>query len=86
MHPGQLCAFFSGTAQFMFRTFGDMLRVPKSGGHPAPRDRGRSAPTGPNGALRGSDSAKVGDPHTTGPEAGGAALRAAPPASGSEGG
>eukprot|EP00969_Alexandrium_andersonii_P213299 9419010-Alexandrium_andersonii.AAC.1 len=40
-------------------------------------------PNGPNGPFCGSESVKVGDPHSTGPSAGGAALRAAPLALGS---
>eukprot|EP00969_Alexandrium_andersonii_P315748 13951294-Alexandrium_andersonii.AAC.1 len=39
---------------------------------------GPSAPNGPNGPLRGSESTKAGDPHSAGPSAGGAALRAPP--------
>eukprot|EP00969_Alexandrium_andersonii_P234675 10361055-Alexandrium_andersonii.AAC.1 len=48
--------------------------------NPARGGRGPVAPSGPS-ALRGSESAKVGDLHSAGPSAGGAALRAAPPGS-----
>eukprot|EP00969_Alexandrium_andersonii_P319519 14115075-Alexandrium_andersonii.AAC.1 len=41
---------------------------------------------GPNGPLRGCESAKAGDPHSAGPGAGVAALRAPLSALGSEAG
>eukprot|EP00969_Alexandrium_andersonii_P098227 4336071-Alexandrium_andersonii.AAC.1 len=54
--------------------------------NPARGGGGPSAPSGPSSPLRGSESAKVGDPHSAGPSAGGAALRAAPLALGSAAG
>eukprot|EP00969_Alexandrium_andersonii_P027057 1179981-Alexandrium_andersonii.AAC.1 len=51
--------------------------------NPARGGNGPRAPNGPNSLFRGSASAKVRDPHSAGPSAGGAALRVAPPASGS---
>eukprot|EP00969_Alexandrium_andersonii_P314272 13883907-Alexandrium_andersonii.AAC.1 len=52
--------------------------------NPARGGRGPSTPKGPDGPLRGSESAKVGDPPPSLQDTGGAALRAAPPATGSE--
>eukprot|EP00969_Alexandrium_andersonii_P025223 1102496-Alexandrium_andersonii.AAC.1 len=43
-------------------------------------------PNGPNGPLRSSEWARVGDPHFTSPDAGGAAPRARPLALGSAAG
>eukprot|EP00969_Alexandrium_andersonii_P223813 9884614-Alexandrium_andersonii.AAC.1 len=49
--------------------------------HPARGGRGPSTPNWPNGPLRSSESAKVGDSHSAGPDARGAELRTAPQAS-----
>eukprot|EP00969_Alexandrium_andersonii_P286785 12678217-Alexandrium_andersonii.AAC.1 len=47
--------------------------------NPAREGRGPRTPKGPKGPLCGSESARVGDPHSAGPDARRAALRTAPP-------
>eukprot|EP00969_Alexandrium_andersonii_P226170 9987347-Alexandrium_andersonii.AAC.1 len=70
-------------SQQTMRSFAPLVKLSS---RPKPEGRGPSTPNGSNDPLCGSETAKVGDPHSAGPGAEGAALRAAPPASSSEGG
>eukprot|EP00969_Alexandrium_andersonii_P039888 1748377-Alexandrium_andersonii.AAC.1 len=47
-----------------------------------PRSIGEEEEDGPHGPLRGSESAKAGDPHSADPDAGGATRSASPPSRG----
>eukprot|EP00969_Alexandrium_andersonii_P090347 3989266-Alexandrium_andersonii.AAC.1 len=61
------------------RSLNPLVKVSSGAENPARGGRGPSTPDGLNSTLRGSEPAKVGDPRSAGPNAGGAALRAAPP-------